>query len=368
VTVFWVAISGHTFHKGLQEGEKGNQTTITFDKTRAKDKQVLYSGYHEVVGSLGDDMLGVRRSSGTKAGPLDMNGLIQINGSILPNDPDLDTESKKLPFFEKITTNLVSKQLGIPARVDFGFVFRRKATVRTYHNGQGTPVPKLSFNEKVDDSLQEFQDVDPNTFNKKQTIVDVDGPGTNLSTTVFFFGVRFSFVEYVGFSFFKNEPERCSEQLKWAVTIDSALGYGNPKDEGKAVFIRGFPNLLGSNINEVLVGKHLPNLDVFAPEPKITNVVDTKGKPLRVFKKGDVTFVTVTGTNLIGEFVLRKGKDETKPAQVRVKVTNAPEQFSDLSEAEAMIQPDLPEGKDYEFVIRNASKKDAVLKGFEIIK
>jgi hypothetical protein len=76
--------------------------------------------------------------------------------------------------------------------------------------------------------------------------------------------------------------------------------------------------------------------------------------------------VTVTGTDLVGEFYLRKGATEIKATLVKVKETNAAKHVSDLREAKATFNTGVAADTGFELIVKNAAGDSNTITGFEI--
>ena len=331
VTVLWVQISGR------------NSGSIIASP--------LFDGRSNAVDNRGHDKLGVQRSTGAGAdGENRVRGSINVIGEIEPNDLSFDVD---------ITSGFVdgndSLNAGFPARADFGFIFRRIEDVKIYANGQGTVVQREDGN---DDSLRDFQDVDPDRDGDKLLVVDIDGPTATVNSTVHFRHVRENFVEHTVFNFESRKPERCSKKLKWAFSSDVGLGFDN-----KAVFVRSAPND-GDSINEVKSGSHLASLDIGLVKAVLTSAQTAAGD--KRIKRGQDVVVTVKGTNLIGRFILKKGATEIRAKLVQVKETDATNHVSDLKEVRATFNTNAGAGSGFELIVRNSAGDSNAIGGFVI--
>jgi uncharacterized protein YfaS (alpha-2-macroglobulin family) len=95
-------------------------------------------------------------------------------------------------------------------------------------------------------------------------------------------------------------------------------------------------------------------------------VTDAKDKKI---KRNQDVVVTVTGTNLVGEFILKKGNTEIKAGIVKVKADA--NNFSNLTEAKATFKTNITADTGYKLIIKNAGgisdDKQGVTDGFEVV-
>jgi len=196
-------------------------------------------------------------------------------------------------------------------------------------------------------------------------IIDHDGPTFNIllgkPKTVFtksFSHTRNNFTQRVVFHFEAEFAERCSTQFKWAFTGDGALG----TDE-KLCFIRGKPNE-GKSYNSVLVGEHLPTLDV---EFKVPTLKDANTGATRKIKRETDEVVFLFGaenSELIGLVYLRKdGANKIYADKVAVSSQN---QFSDTNIVVAHFNTKTQASAGWEVVIVNSAGESKIA-GFEIV-
>jgi hypothetical protein len=325
---------------------------ISAKNSGSRSANPIYDGAAAIQKLMGNTDLGVvRAAQQSREGQKWVNGNIEVQGTLSPND---------------LTQNAFDQQLtsgfhdGSPASADFGFIFRRFATLRIYTNGQATVVQQMD--NQSDDSDRIFQDVNPDLDAGNLRIIDGDGPTARVSpaNSVFFGHTRDNFDEHIAFVFQKGISERVSENLQWAFSGDVALSYDN-----KAVFIRSAPNG-GGDINVVKVGSHLPNVNLGIAAPVLQRASTAAGD--RVITRNQDVVVTLVGTNLIGDVFLVKagrGGAEVKAKLVQVKETDPANHVSDLTEIRATFNTDLAAGGGYKLEIRNAAGTDAV-GGFKI--
>ncbi|MBY0526606.1 MAG: hypothetical protein K2R98_24635 [Gemmataceae bacterium] len=370
ITVLWIDISGRKSGSILRDGTPKNN---------------VYDGLDNVIADRWDPKLGkdiplgmVRPPKSSESGDAQADGALEINGMILPSDPVLDADNPKPFFGEKLTTGFVDAD---PAKKDsrasakFGFVFRRFVTTKAYLNG--LPKAIKVVDNQPDCSFRDFQDPDPSFFKKTKQllIVDQDSPSAGIVPTKedrwFFVSRRLNFDQYLIFFYNENVPERCSERLKWGASIDIASG--DYADKGKdavpelknlkAVWVLSRPNLDKSNVNAVIVGSHLPNLDPNMPKPQMESAVNGDGK--KEIALGKPTVLIVKGKNLIGQFTLKKGNMEATPFLVTVKPDKG--DFSDLAEVKIVFDEKLEPGEGYDLILKNATDQ-SVIKGFAVKK
>ncbi|MGH8192400.1 MAG: hypothetical protein ACREP2_13270 [Rhodanobacteraceae bacterium] len=138
--------------------------------------------------------------------------------------------------------------------------------------------------------------------------------------------------------------------MTWTFTADIALG-----DNGKPVFILSPPND-GKGTNEVQAdGQPLDlALDLSKFKPVITSV-DT-----HTIQEGGPVVVTVTGTNLIGTFTLKRGTDSIPAEKVEVILPNRNASFADLKQVKItfdLLPVSLFLGAGYSLQVENTGGK-----------
>lgn len=151
-------------------------------------------------------------------------------------------------------------------------------------------------------------------------------------------------------------PERCSKKLGWAFTGNVALGTND-----KAIFILSPPND-GKGTNEVLVGDRLKSLKLTLNPPTIANV-DKK-----TIKRNQDVEITVEGANLVGTFMLKKGRTMIFATKVQVVISDTARQFSDLKKVKVTFHapPATPALKGYKLIVLNNMGGRDDEPGFEI--
>ncbi len=256
------------------------------------------------------------------------------------------------------------------AKADFGFVFHRDIAAIHCWDGRVDGREKAQRSTGCDDSLGDYQDVHPDKDGDALIVMDADNPETGVFTNRgkynFFGHMRANFVEHVVFNFESQTPERCSKSLKWAYSQDVGVNYND-----KVVCVLSEPND-DKGSNEVLVKSHLPNLDLNIPKAKISDK-NTPSGANRKIKRGKEVAVTVKGQNLVGTFILTKGKTEYLCKAARVKQTkstpNKEEYFSGATEARVYFKIPTDEknrGTGYKLFIKNAGGKSNEIGGFTV--
>ncbi|MBI5360947.1 MAG: VCBS repeat-containing protein [Planctomycetes bacterium] len=331
ITVIWVDISGNA-----------NSATIL-------RKPPIYDGEQNTINITGHNNLGVHANTTPAFSGKMIHGCIEIKGSILPNDTNQNSWNKK------ITNGFIDGTIQQLAKANFGFIFRRFATYKQYINGKETTGNKT---DRTDDSFRDWQDVDPDKEKNEVLIIDSDGPSMKIVADAFFRHVRYDFIEYNVFNYENQRPERCSEKLEWAFSGDAGTNY-----DGKIVFIRDKQNNNDANdINEVVVGKHIANLNIGIPKANLTDAKTAAGDK-KIIRNTSIE-VTITGTDLCGEFILTNGVTEIKALSVKVKAIG---DFSDTTEAKAVFNTTGPVGPGYKLMIRNEAGDSNEIAGFEVI-
>jgi hypothetical protein len=267
---------------------------------------------------------------------------------------------------DSVTTNTVDPngiptQNTTPAAATFGFVARRFVDAKVYKNGQGNVV---FYKKGYDDSTRKdtedpIPDRETNESLDALLIVDLDGPSVtvNPATKAFFKHSRDTFTEYFVFNYFDQIPERASPKVPWYFSGDIGIAY-----DDKPVFVVSKPND-GVGTNEVKWGSSLQNLLPNLVQPTITNATTAFNN--KVIRRNLATTVTITGTNLVGEVYLDGPGGKIEPDTVKVKRTDDVNNYSDLTEMQAVFTTGVAAGTGYTLYVKNAAGQ-ATVAGFSI--
>lgn len=223
---------------------------------------------------------------------------------------------------------------------------------------------RAEFSEKNgnDDSVRDYQDVEPDLDGAQLMIIDTDGPTTHVSNLAAFKHTRRNFWARVVFYYTETHAERCSETLRWSTSVDIGKDYSDPP---KAVFIYDDPND-GDSANEIDKEGHLDSLGNSLPQATLTDAQTAAGNR-EIERNKDVT-VTVTGTKLVGRFFLQKGTTKISAKDVRVKETDTTKHVSDLTEARAVfnVGPQVP-SDGWQLTVENTGGTSNAIDGFSVI-
>lgn len=346
ITVLWVVYSGDA------------------TATNQIKQSPIYDKHNDLVTRiLGQADLGVQILSGTgvTSNQRFMNGVAMFTGTISPSD-------LKSKFDTKITTGHTDAQgggadpqLNKPNGATFGFVHRRIVDGHLYKNGK--LANKIDSKTGNDDSYTIYQDVDPDKDGNDLVVIDVDAPGKDANPASRpFVHTRMNFTQYQVFHFYKDVPEVCSNILEWSVSMDHAFSTNS-----KAVAIFDARND-GNGTNEVNIGSTIDITDLNLPGPPNMTSALTKNANDKKLPVGVSTKIVVKGTNLVGEFTLKKAGQTTIQAKA-VAVKRTGNNFSDLTEVEVAFKPDAaaPVGGGWELHYTNDVGSSVPIGGFEIV-
>lgn len=323
LTVLWVELSGHT-------GVTDNITSGT-----------PYEHHAASTTYLGSTKRGVHPNTGGE--PTWNHGIIEIQGAIQPTN--IRSYDPNAPTLTHGFVDGGNANPPVRSSAAYGFVFHRDVDAKRYNNGLNESVTEMgvpALQRGIDDSLDIYQDTNPDDLNGKTVIIDIDAPNNVIFPDAFPFGyaghMRSNFKEWVSFTLISGKPERCSPRLDWSWTGDMAL---NTSQSWSYIYDRANN---AAATNEVRSNHQLNSLEVGVPAPTITdaNVVGAANGMGKILPAQAGFSIRITGTNLMGKVTLKGAGDVVLTASiVRVKETDAAARYSDLTEVVAYfdIQP-----------------------------
>jgi hypothetical protein len=379
-----------------KEADRLNVTVLWVDISATKyspDAEMyaatVYDG--EAAIFLGSPYLGAERAGKDAKGlnnPVNWCvGVIQMVGAVHP--PDLNDKftfnAQTVGFVDPVIDEKKPDN-DKPAKAKFGFIFRRFATTKTYFNGENL---YSKTDHHTDDSLRledKIQDPIPAKDGKKLVIVDIDSPGAAVSLAErekekitehprYERGYRGNFREHVLFNWTPYAPERASDLLRFAVSLDMVLGRTFDKD-GEPIlganFVRAKNNSANFNYVKALGPKDLDiGMELDLAKPTIASAVTKYGKDGKDAKDGKgikrkkSTLITIKcdeGGQLLGDIFLGKPSPDKKkatailPTEVTFETTENNDAkrvyFSNQRVVRAWFEVDEPVGTELDLVIR----------------
>ena len=136
-----------------------------------------------------------------------------------------------------------------------------------------------------------------------------------------------------------------------------------PGYDGKLAYTQGIPGQF-PEINNVLKGAWLSSLGTGIVRPAQIDSVSSK-----VIKVNQDVTITITGSNLVGNFFIANTQinHHILPVRVRARVTNEETRFADLTEVQVTYRVTPQDIDNYELFVKSDGGDSNRIAGFTIV-